>query len=99
MNSKVVDADKNPQAEVDNFNSEVVLEDEQEDNFMQDRVECDMDSEVVCDLQGKYCVFNQKDHNSGNLSDIFLNNLLQFTFVNPQFFTIYILMLEISELI
>ena len=50
MNSKVVDADKDAQAEDKNFNFKDVLEDEPEYTFVQDTVECDNDSKVVCDL-------------------------------------------------
>ena len=64
------------------------MEDEQDFASVPDLVECDKDNEVVYYIQEKDGIFNHKDHNGGNLSDILLNNqsTVHIT-MNPQFLT------------
>lgn len=82
MDSKVVDAKESEDIEdikdaldkFDDFDFDNVLNKESNYTFVQVAIMCSHDNEVVLDLRGKDCIYNQEHYDGEDSTDILLNN-------------------------
>ena len=82
MDAEVVDAEdsgdtndvKGAIAEVEDFNFDNVLDKESDYAFLQDAIVCENENEVVLDLRGKDCIYNQEHQDGEDSTDILLDN-------------------------
>ena len=79
MDAKVIDAGardntKDHQEGLDNFNFNNVLDKESNYAFVQEVAECSPENEVVLDLRGNDCTYNQEHHEGEDFTDILLDN-------------------------
>ena len=82
MDSKVVDAEESEDTDdikdaldkLDNFDFDNMLGEESDYEFVQEVIVCSHDNEVVLDLRGKDCIYNQEHYIGDNSTDILLDN-------------------------
>ena len=81
MDAEVVDAEdsgntndvKGAIAEVEDFDFDNVLDKESDYAFVQDAIVCEIENEVVLDLRGKDCIYNQEHQDGEDSTDIILD--------------------------